>query len=168
MSDLTAQALRDLAEAHLATVLKSLPTDRIGRFVLFVEVVRAMDYWGTHAPALVGDDEKVAQSFDLMYWGWNRAVAELFEPLDQPGTFPMMESTQESRTFAASLMQEFGKVSLLRRLADMGERGIMDVVSDDDTFHIRMSEDARAQSLVATQTPPPMATSNSPTLTVLR
>ncbi len=139
MPDSSAQALRDLAEVHLVTVLKPLPTDRIGRFVLFVEVVRAMDYWGTHAPALIGDDEKVAQSFDLMYWGWNRAVAELFEPLDQPGAFPLMESTQESRVFAAGLMQEFGKVSLLRRLADMSERGIMDVARDGDEFHIRIA-----------------------------
>lgn len=145
MSDSTAQALRDLAGVHLATVLKPLPTDKIGRFVLFVEVVRAMDYWGTHAPAFVGDDEKVAQSFDLMYWGWNRAVAELFEPLDQPGAFPMMRSTQESRTFATSLMQELGKVSMLRRLADMSERGIMEVTRNGDEFHISMSEDARTQ-----------------------
>jgi len=151
MPDSSAQALRDLAEVHLATVLKPLPTDRIGRFVLFVEVVRAMDYWGTHAPALIGDDEKVAQSFDLMYWGWNRAVAELFEPLDQPGAFPMMESTQESRTFAANLMQELGKVSLLRRLADMSERGIMEVDRNGDGFNIRMSEDARAQFADSTE-----------------
>ena len=151
MPDSSAQALRDLAEVHLVTVLKPLPTDRIGRFVLFVEVVRAMDYWGTHAPALIGDDEKVAQSFDLMYWGWNRAVAELFEPLDQPGAFPMMESTQESRTFAVSLMQELGKVSLLRRLADMSERGIMEVDRNGDGFHIRMSEDARAQFADSTE-----------------
>ena len=115
------------------------------RFVLFIEVVRAMDYWGTHAPALIGDSEKVAQSIDLMYWGWNRAVAELFEPLDQPGAFPLMESTQESRVFASSLMQEFGKVSLLRRLADMSERGTLKITRDADEFQIHMGEDARAQ-----------------------
>jgi len=151
MPDSNAQALRDLAEAHLAAVLTRLPTDRMGRFVLFIEVVRAMDYWGTHAPALIGDSEKVSQSFDLMYWGWNRAVAELFEPMDQPGAFPMMESTQESRGFAAGLMQEFGKVSLLRRLADMSERGIMEIARDGEEFQIRMSEDARAQFSDATE-----------------
>lgn len=115
------------------------------RFVLFIEVVRAMDYWGTHAPALIGDSEKVAQSIDLMYWGWNRAVAELFEPLDQPGAFPLLESTQESRVFASGLMQEFGKVSLLRRLADMSERGILKITRNADEFQIHMEEDARAQ-----------------------
>lgn len=145
MADSNAQALRNLAEAHLATVLKPLPSDHIGRFVLFIEVVRVMDYWGTHAEALIGDSEKVAQSFDLMYWGWNRAVAELFRPLDQAGAFPLMESTQESRSYAAALMQEFGKVSLLRRLADMSERGIMKITREDDEFQIRMDEDARAQ-----------------------
>lgn len=145
MTDFSAHALRDLAEVHLKAVLKLLPSDRMGRFVLFIEVVRAMDYWGTHAPALVGDSEKVAQSIDLMYWGWNRAVAELFESLDQPGGVPLVESTHESRVFATGLMQEFGKVSLLRRLADMSERGIMEITRDGDQFQINMSEDARAQ-----------------------
>ena len=134
-----------MADVHLGVVLKLLPSDRIGRFVLFMEVVRAMDYWGTHAPVLIGDSEKVAQSIDLMYWGWNRAVAELFEPLDQPGGVPLVESTHESRVFATGLMQEFGKVSLLRRLADMSERGIMEIMRDGDQFQIHMSEDARAQ-----------------------
>lgn len=145
VTDSNAPALRDLAEVHLEAVLKQLPTDRLGRFVLFIEVVRAMDYWGTHAPALIGDSEKVAQSIDLMYWGWNRTVAELFEPLDQPSAFPLMKSTHESRVFAAKLMQEIGKVSLMRRLADMSERGIIEITRDGDEFQIRMSEDARAQ-----------------------
>lgn len=151
MADSNAQALRDLAETHLATVLKRLPTDQIGRFVLFIEVVRAMDFWGTNASAMIGDSEKVSQSFDMMYWGWNRAVAELFEPLSQPGAFPLMESTQESRVFAAELMQEFGKVSLLRRLADMSERAIMNIARDGDEFQIYMNEDAKAQFADATE-----------------
>lgn len=151
MTDSPVQALRELAEAHLAAVLIQLPSDRMGRFVLFIEVVRAMDYWGTHAPAAIGDKNEIAQSFDLMYWGWNRAVAELFEPLEQPGAFPLMESTQRSREFATGLMQEFGKVSLLRRLADMGERGIMEIARDGDEFQIRMSEDARAQFADSTE-----------------
>lgn len=145
MAEPNAQALRNLAEAHLTAVLKSLPSDRIGRFSLFVEVVRTMDYWGTHAPAVIRNSDKAAQSFDLMYWGWNRAVAELFEPLDHPGAFLLMESTQESRDYATALMQEFGKVSLLRRLADMSERGIMEIAKEGDEFQVRMSGDSRAQ-----------------------
>ena len=148
MADSSPQALRDLAEVHLGAILKRLPGDRIARFVLFIEVVRAMDYWGT---ALSGDSEQVTHWIDLMYWGWNRAVAELFEPLDQPGAFPLMESTHESRVFAARLMQEFGKVSLLRRLADMSERGIVKITREDDEFQICMSEDARAQFADATE-----------------
>ena len=151
MADSNAQALRDLAETHLATVLKRLPTDQIGRFVLFIEVVRAMDFWGTNASAMIGDSERVSQSFDLMYWGWNRAVAELFEPLNQRGAFLLMESTQESRVFAAELMQDFGKVSLLRRLADMSERAIIEIARNGDEFQIYMNEDARTQFADATE-----------------
>ena len=135
----------------MVAVLKRLPADNTDRFVLFIEVVRAMDYWGTHATAFVGGSEKISQSFDLMYWGWNRAVAELFEPLEQPDGVPLMESTVESREFAARLMQEFGKVSLLRRLADMNERGIMEIARVGDEFQIHMNEDARAQFADATE-----------------
>jgi len=145
VADSNAQALRDLAEAHLAAVRKQLPSERMGRFVMFIEVVRAMDYWGISAYPDSLNDAKVGQSLDLMYWGWNRAVAELFEPLDLPGAFPLMESTRESRGFATGLMQEFGKASLARRLADMCERGIMEIARDGDEFQIRMSEDAKAQ-----------------------
>lgn len=135
MADSCVKALRDLAEIHLEAVLKRLPSDRMRRFVLFIEVVRAMDYWGTFAPAMGGDSEQAAQSIDLI----------------QPGAFPLMESTYESRLFAARLMQEFGKVSLLRRLADMSERGIMEITRDGDEFQIRMSEDAHAQFADATE-----------------
>lgn len=145
MTNSNAQALRELAEAHMEAVLKQLPSDRMGRFVLFIEAVRAMDYWGIHAQLSSAGKEGSEQSLDLMYWGWNRAVSELFEPLEQPGAFPLMESSQRSRGFAAGLMQEFGKVSLLRRLADMSERGIMEIARDGDEFRVRMTEDARAQ-----------------------
>lgn len=145
MAESIAQTLRELADTHLLTVLKQLPSNRMDRFVLFIEVVRAVDYWGIHAHAGSAGKEWSGQSLDLMYWGWNRAVSELFEPLEQPGAFPMMESTQRSRGFAAGLMQEFGKVSLLRRLADMSERGIMEITRDGDEFQVQMTEDAKAQ-----------------------
>lgn len=145
MAESTAQALRALADAHLSAILQRLPSDRMGRFIMFIEVVRAMDYWSISAYPDSLQSAQTGQALDLMYWGWNRAVAELFEPLDQPGAFPMMESTRESRGFAAGLMQELGKVSLARRLADMGERGIMEIARDGDDFRMRMTEDARAQ-----------------------
>lgn len=79
MADSNAKALRDLAQAHLAEVLTRLPNDRMDRFVLFIEAVRAMDYWGISAYPDSLEKAKAGQSLDLMYWGWNRAVAELFE-----------------------------------------------------------------------------------------
>ncbi|WOB25277.1 MULTISPECIES: hypothetical protein [Xanthomonas] len=145
MDHSNAKALREVAEAHLAATVKRLPVDRLDRFALFVEVVRVMDYWAIHAPSISCDSEMALQSFDLMYWGWNRAVAELFESLDQPGAFRLMESTQASREFAIVLLQEFGKVSLLRRFADMGERKMIEIARDGDQFQIRMSADAGAQ-----------------------
>lgn len=151
MTDSNAQALRELANTHLATILEKLPRDDMGRFILFIEVVRAMDYWGIHVPAQFGDSENVEQSLDLMYWGWNRAVAELFTPLNQVGAFPLMESTPESRGYAAGLMQEFGKVSLLCRLSDMSERGIMEITKEGNEFQVCMADDARAQFADATE-----------------
>ena len=39
------------------------------RFVMFIEVVRAMDYWSIHSNPDSLNDVKVGQSLDLMYWG---------------------------------------------------------------------------------------------------
>jgi hypothetical protein len=151
MTDSVAQALRELADTHLATIQKQLPSDAFGRFVLFIEVVRAMDYWSIYSKLTDARKEGEEQSLDLMCWGWNRSVAELFEPLEQRGAFPLMESTQHSRSLAVGLMQEFGKVSLLRRLADMSERGIAKIARDGDEFQISMDEDARTQFTDATE-----------------
>jgi len=151
MTDLPAQAFRELAETHLAAVQKRLPNGTLERFVLFVEVVRAMDYWGIHGSLAGESQEGAGESLDLMYWGWNRAVAELFEPLEQRGAFPLMESTQGSRALAVGLMQEFGKVSLLQRLADMSEKGIAELTRDGDEFHVRTGADVRALFADATE-----------------
>ncbi len=123
----------------------------MSRFVLFIEVVRTMDYWGIHVPTQFDDSENVGQSFHQMCWGWNRAVPELFTPLNQPGAFSLMESTYESRGYVAAPMQKFGKVSLLRRLCDMSELGIMKITRAGDEFQIRMTDDARAQFADATE-----------------
>ena len=104
-----------------------------------------MDYWSIATYGASVQSEDVGPSRDLMSWGWNRSVSELFEPLAEWGAFPVMESTRESLSFAAGLMQEFGKASLACRLADMHEWGMMDVVIDGDDFRIRMRDDARAQ-----------------------
>lgn len=151
MADSSTQALRVLAEDHLAAVLKRLPTDRTDRFVLFVEVVRTMDYWGTHASTVIGDSEQIAQSFDLMYWGWNRAIAELFDPLERPGSFLLMESTQRSREYATELMQNLGMVALLRRFADLCDGGIMKIDREGNEFHFYMDEEARAHFADSTE-----------------
>ena len=136
--------LRNLAESSRQEVLKRLPQDRMNRFILFVEVVRVIDYWGT----LSRPSEKEKSSIhklDLMYWGWNMAVAELFEPLEQKNSFPLMESTEKSRSFAAWILSEFGKISLLKRLADMEIHGIAKVLWNDKSVHISMTDSTRAQ-----------------------
>lgn len=92
----------------------------MGRFILFIEVVRAMDYWGHMPRPLSATKNEITQSFALMYRRWNGAAAELFEPLEPPGAFALMESTQRSRKFATGLTQELGKVSLLRGISNHG------------------------------------------------
>lgn len=90
MAESATQALRALADVHLSAILQRLPSDRMGRFIMFIEVVRAMDYWSISAYPDSRQNAQTGQALDLMCWGWNRAVAELFEPLDQPNAFPML------------------------------------------------------------------------------
>lgn len=136
--------LRNLAESSRQEVLKRLPKGRMNRFILFVEVVRVIDYWGILSRPNK-ENKSSLHKLDLMYWGWNMAVASLFESLEQPNSFPLMESTEKSRNFAVWILSEFGKVSLLKRLADMEIHGIAEVIWDDRTIHISMVDSARSQ-----------------------
>ncbi|TDP80794.1 hypothetical protein EV672_1109 [Aquabacterium commune] len=134
--------LRRLADEHFSAVVSKLPTDRMERFLFFVEVVRANDYWGVFAQASIETPE---WQFDMMQWGWNMAVATLFEPVEVVGAFPMMRSTQETRRIAIGFLQDLGKVSLLRRLSDMAHYGIVGVERQDDFLEIKVSSYATAQ-----------------------
>lgn len=134
--------LRRLADEHFSAVVSKLPTDRMERFLFFVEVVRANDYWGVFAQVSIETPE---WQFDMMHWGWNMAVATLFEPVEVDGAFPMVQSTQETRRIAIGFLQELGKVSLLRRLSDMARHGIVGVERQEDFLEVKVSSYATAQ-----------------------
>ena len=82
MAESSKQPLRALADAHLSAILQRLPSDHIGRFIMFIEGVRSMDFWSSSAYPDSLQNARTGQALHLMYFGSNRAVAEFFEPLD--------------------------------------------------------------------------------------
>jgi len=139
--------LRDVANVQLAEIVAKLPTDAEGRFVLFVEVARFLDYWSIFGHVAPFDRGFASRDLDLLLWGWNEAVAHLFVPVEHVGGFPLMESSLSSQRFACHVLQEFGKVSLTRRLADMAECGLLNIRRCDKGYIAQMASEANAQFL---------------------
>ena len=76
MVESAAQALRALADAHLSAVLQRLPSDRMGRFIVFIEGVRAIDYWSITANAVLlrhGMDPATEEGMQLHGALWDQA-----------------------------------------------------------------------------------------------
>jgi hypothetical protein len=69
MAESAAQALRAPANALLSAALQPLPSDRMNRFIMFIEVVRSMDYWSITAYPESLKNAQTEQALDLMYCG---------------------------------------------------------------------------------------------------
>ena len=140
-NDTQEAAFRCLAERELDVVRQSIPNDPNHRFAVFLEVVRLLDYW-TVIQSFGPPEKRLAPAdFQILRWGWNRAVAHLLSPVTLPG-IPIMKSTRETRQYALTVLHEFGRSVLMHRTADMIAAGFVSVESSGNSFVVRNTGDA--------------------------
>jgi hypothetical protein len=137
------QLFADMAKQELEEALSVVPSDPIQKFVLFAELVRVIDYWSFYQPLLPKENRISIQDFELIVWGWNLAIEHIYVPVSMPGAFPIMESTNESRTFAINLLYKFGKSVLLYRASEMMRFGFLMVEEKDHIFHVKVANKAK-------------------------
>lgn len=125
MSDSIPEELRSLATRELQAANDALPTSAMERLTVFLEVTRVVDYETIVRPLLRKCDQLPPSVFDLAMWGWKFVASRCLSPMALRNACPLMESTPESRAFAAFLLQQFGRADLIRRVADMVEHGLM-------------------------------------------
>lgn len=134
-ADEAASNLEALAERHFASLCENLPKDRNGRFALFLEITRTMDYWAVAQQRNPTGKQLSPHDFSLAQWGWSVAARYLLCGLQGSG-LPVAGADLASLKAAGGLLRQFGIVFLLRRFAEMARCGFVTVNLNGDTLTI--------------------------------
>ncbi len=137
------------AQHELDEALSKIPSDPTHRFLIFNETVRVISYWTVFQSLLSEEDRLSVTDFDLIRWGWNLAAEHLYLPVATFDSFPISESTNESRQFAISLLHKLGKFVLLKRTSEMIKYGFLIVESKNGNINIKHTGKAKGQFLDA-------------------
>jgi hypothetical protein len=127
--------LAALAERHFTGLSENLPKDGNGRFALFLEITRTMDYWAVAQQRNPLGKRLSPHDFSLAQWGWSVAARHLLQGLQGPG-LPVARADIASLKTAGGLLREFGIVFLLRRFAEMARCGFVTVSRTVETLVI--------------------------------
>lgn len=137
------QIFEDLAEQELDAILSKVPSDSMQKFLIFAEVVRALDYLSFFQPLFSKEKRFPLQDFDLMIWGWNLALEHFYVPVSTPNAFPLMESTDKSRASAINLLYSLGKSVFLHRASKMIQYGFLNVHDKENCLYVKVSDEAK-------------------------
>ena len=137
-----------IADKEIEAIEGALPKDPIQCFVLFTETIRIMDLFSIsqNIESKVSDSKMGIQHLDVMKLGWNLAASYLFKDVKVKG-FPIMESTDSTRSSAASFLYKLGCTSLLKRSVEMIRSGFLSVEKSGNTFIFRKTDVTDSQFL---------------------
>lgn len=147
MATLEAEVFNHLAKSELEFALSKIPESSIDRFVLFTEVTRVLDYWSVFQFLLPEGHRLSEQDFQLLQWGWGVAAARLPASIAHLSGFPLIESTQQTRFFATSLLHSFGRSSLALRSAEMIRQQFLHAHDEDGEIVVKRSDHAKFQGI---------------------
>ncbi|MCW3075113.1 MAG: hypothetical protein JWP69_2182 [Flaviaesturariibacter sp.] len=109
-----------IAEAELNRISKTIPDDPAICFVMLLEMTRMYDYLHFGPDDELKEYRLSFQQVDVLKSGWNVAISFLFKPITHFTGIPAIESSEETRKSAISMLYQFGCIALLKRTAEMG------------------------------------------------
>lgn len=136
----------ELSERELEEVLSLLPECEDKKFLLFIEVVRVVDYWSVMRDLLPEGKTMTVADFHIVKLGWNKAFSHLYSPLEKEG-FPLMECTSNSFRFALRVLYKFGLSVLFRRVHEMYFAGLLDAELEGDKVILSTPHHATLQHM---------------------
>jgi len=134
-----AEMLDSLGKQRFAELMKSIPADGAGRFALFLEITRIVDYWSVHQQLASPEKRLSVHDESLARWGWSLAAKHLLRPLELGG-IPVARSDNDSLTHAGEIVRHFGIVFLLHRCAAMIRAGFMVARREQDLLVVDGAE----------------------------
>ncbi|MGL6488971.1 hypothetical protein ACSZNF_19040 [Aeromonas hydrophila] len=138
------EKILELSRKELDGALSVIPIDDLEKFVLFTEMMRVIDYWSVFKPLLPPNKCLSTPDFEIIKLGWNLALENLFIRIINDG-FPIIESTEETRLFATSLLHKFGRSVLLERTYEMLVSGCVSSEEIGSKILIKASENMENQ-----------------------
>lgn len=140
-----ADELNAIAEDQLKRIQDSMPNDEVTCFVLLFETTRIYDFLHFGGKHEITKHRISFQELDVIKYGWNLAVNLLFKSVRHFKGIPVMESTEETRKSAISILYQLGCTTLLKRTSDMVKSGVLEADKNDCQFSFSMSEEAKHQ-----------------------
>jgi len=138
--------LNELSDIMLNDVLAKLPKDNKSKFIIFLEIVRNIDYWSVHQKRVPKSQSISLPDFEIMLQGWNLVLEHLCVKLNIQG-IPICERTDNLQLTANTIIHCFGRSVLLKRVAKMVEAQLVDVNIKESKIEITVNKSATSQFL---------------------
>ena len=123
--------------------------------VFTIEACRALDYWSVHSTFSDDPRQKLSeQDLNVVMRGWNPLMSNVLKRIGKLRGIPLLGSTHETIHAATSELHRLGRHILLRKTADLVDRGLacgtisgeqisiwLDYAGDNDLFLDQIEED---------------------------
>jgi len=138
--------LLELSDIILNDVLVNLPQKNERKFILFLEIVRNLDYWAIYQNKLPKDQCLPWPDYEIMLQGWNLVLKHLCVGLNGQG-IPICARTENLQISANTIIHCFGRSVLLKRAAQMLQAKLAEATILDSKIEITIKESATSQFL---------------------
>ena len=135
-----------LSDTILKDVLANLPKNNEGKFILFLEIVRNLDYWSIHQKRLLKHQSLPYPDYEIMLQGWNLVLKHLCVGLETKG-IPIIERTSDLQLSANTIIHGFGRSVLLKRTSQMLLAKLAEATVINSKIEITLKENATSQYL---------------------
>lgn len=139
------QTILSIADEEEMKIISVLPKKHEDRALLFIESLKAIDYFVTFSDELPKDINPVPHQDTILRWGVGRLIGILYESLMKVDGYVVTDYSKEYRGWCLSILYALGKCVLLRRLAKIFEMGVVDVKNKNHDWTIFFSHKAKSQ-----------------------
>lgn len=107
--------------------------------LITIEACRSLDYWYvTDAFGNQNENKMPEQDLNIMSRGWNTLLQHVLPRLGTMPGIPLLGSTQETIHAASAELHRFGRHILLKRAAELVDRGLAEGSRIDGVISVQM------------------------------
>jgi hypothetical protein len=141
MTESIAQQIHLAAEKEYQDALSRIPKGVTDRICLLLECLRVLDVYLVFNGSMPAEKRAPVPDLQIIEAGWNAIAKNLFAECEKPMAIPFFRSSKETFGFATSLLHQFGRSVLARRVADMAKYGLVRLEFNEGKIVARNSDE---------------------------